>query len=71
MALILLSPTMVQRSLSAFVGTTFSGLNVVPQSLTFVAQHCKKALNITIKPKSFQNKQIVVFLLYVMLAIGL
>jgi hypothetical protein len=62
---------MVQRSLSAFMGTTFSGLNVVPGSPTIVAQHCKNALNITVKPKSFQNKQIVVFLLCVMLVIGL
>jgi hypothetical protein len=37
-ALILLSPTMVQRSLTVFVGTTFGKLNVVNQVLINVAK---------------------------------
>ncbi len=36
MALIVLSPTMVWRSLSVFVGTTFGELNVVPRNQTLV-----------------------------------
>jgi len=49
----------------------FSKLNVVPQSQAIVVQHYKKTLNITAKPKSFQNKQIMVFQLHVMLVTSL
>jgi hypothetical protein len=70
-ALIMLSPTMVWRSLDVFVGTTFGELNITPRSQTLVAWCCKKTLNTTAKPKSFQNKQIMVFLFYVMLVISL
>jgi hypothetical protein len=35
--LIMLSPTMVSRSLNAFMGTTFGKLNIVPQNQTIVA----------------------------------
>jgi hypothetical protein len=35
--LILLSPTMVQRSLNASVGMTFGGLNIVPWSQAIIA----------------------------------
>jgi hypothetical protein len=49
----------------------FNKLNVVPQSQAVVVQHCKKTLNITTKPKSFQNKQIMVFQLHVMLVTSL
>jgi hypothetical protein len=54
--LILLSPTMVWRSLNASMGMTFGELNVVPQNQTIVVWYCKKILKIIAKPKSFQNK---------------
>jgi hypothetical protein len=65
------APIMVWRSLSAFVVMTFGESNATFQSLKLNFQHCKKTLNIITKPKSFQNKQIMVFLLHVMLVIGL
>jgi len=37
MALILLSPTMAHRSLSAFVGMAFGKLNIAPRSQTLIA----------------------------------
>jgi hypothetical protein len=65
------APIMVWRYLSVFVVMTFGESNTTLQSLKLNYQHCKKTLNITTKPKSFQNKQIVVFLFRVMLVIGL
>jgi hypothetical protein len=62
---------MVWKSLSVFVVMAFGELNATLQSLKLVSQHCKKTLNTTIKPKSFKNKQIMVFLFHVMLVIGL
>jgi hypothetical protein len=70
-AMILLSPTMVRRSLNAYMGMALiSELNVVPRSQIIVVQHCIKTKNIIAKPKSFQNKQIMVFMLHVMLFIS-
>jgi hypothetical protein len=45
-------------------------LNVDLQSQKLIARHWKKTLNTIAKPKSFQNKQIVVFMFHVMLIIG-
>ncbi len=42
-----------------------------PTKVTLVAWCCKKTLNIIVKPKSFQNKKIMVFMLRVMLATSL
>jgi hypothetical protein len=65
------APIMVWRSLNAFVVMRFGESNVTFQILKLNSQHYKKTLNITKKPKSFQNKQIMVFFLLVMLVIGL
>jgi hypothetical protein len=62
---------MVQRSLNASMGTTFGELNVVPRNQAIIVQHCKKTLHITTKPESFQNKQIMVFMLRIMLVIDM
>ncbi len=67
LALCLLSCTMVQRSLSAFAVRAFGELNVIPPNPTFTIQCCKNTLSNIVKPKSFQNKQIVVFQFHVML----
>jgi hypothetical protein len=67
----MLSPTMVQRSSKAFIGTTFGKLNATPRSQTLVAQCWKNTLHTIAKPKSFQNKQIMVFLFHVMLVTSL
>ncbi len=47
MAFCLLSLTMMQRSLSAFVVNAFNELNDAPPSLTLTAHRCKKKQNIT------------------------
>jgi hypothetical protein len=70
MTFILLSPTMVRKSLSDSLGMTYSKLNIVPQSQIVIARCHTKTLNITTKPISFQNKYIVVVLLHVMLVIS-
>jgi hypothetical protein len=62
---------MVRKSLNAFLGKSLGELNIAPQSQTPFVQRCKKTLNISTKPKWFQNKQIMVFLLHVMLVISL
>jgi hypothetical protein len=59
------------KVLECFCGATFGELNVVPQNQTIIGQHCKKTLNIIRKPKSFQNKQIMLFLLHIILVIDL
>ncbi len=71
MVLILLSPIMMRRSLNAFMGMAFGELNIIPRNKAVIAQHCKKTLNTTTKPKSFQNKQIMVFMFHVMLVTNL
>jgi len=53
------------------MGMAFGELNIVPQSQAFTARCYTKTLNIITKLKSFQNKQIVVFLLCVMLVTNL
>jgi hypothetical protein len=57
--------------LKCFCGDNIWRIKRCPQSQTLIVQCCKKTLNIIAKPKSFQNKQIMVFLLCVMLVIGL
>jgi len=69
--LIPLSPAMVWRSLNASMGMAFGELNVVPRSQTIIAWCYKKTQNTTTKLESFQNKQIMVFLLCVMLVISM
>jgi ribosomal protein S19 len=49
-AMIMLSPTMVQRSLSVYVGTTFGKLNVTPE-VEHLLSFAKKTLKTTTKPK--------------------
>jgi hypothetical protein len=66
----MLSPTMVWRSLSTFMGMAFAALNIVPRNQIVIVRCCTKTLNITTKPLSFQNKQIMVFMLCLMLVIS-
>jgi hypothetical protein len=49
----------------------FGELNVVPRTQAIIVQHCKNTVNDITKLESFLNKQIMVFLLNVMLVIGL
>lgn len=69
--LCLLLCTMVWRSLNAFVVKAFGILNVIPPNPTFTTQCCKNTLSIIVKPKSFQNKQIMVFQFHVILVSSL
>jgi hypothetical protein len=62
---------MVQRSLNAYVVMAFGELNVFPRTQVVIVQRYKNTINNITKLESFLNKQIMVFLLNVMLVIGL
>ncbi len=57
--------------LECFCGDSIWQIEHYPPKSNIIAQCCKKTQSTIAKPKPFQNKQIVVFLLHVMLVIGL
>ncbi len=65
------SLTMTKRHYNVFVVMMFGALSDAPPSQMFNVQPCKRTITTIVRPKSLKKKQIVAFLLFVMLAIGM
>jgi hypothetical protein len=62
---------MMKRHYNVFVVMMFGILSDAPPSRMLNVQPCKRTPTTIVRPKSFVKKQIVAFLLFVILAIGM